>query len=151
MGPVITWIGWELNFGAGCFTLPEAKRIKLLLQLRECLHHRLVSRKELDKLLGLLQWIMHGFPALRPWLSSLYDDMHRPLGTNVSINPVMWPGIPAFLDEKLRFIDSPPGSCISVGSTLLSARHKTLHSKDDLAHVPVSTKRMWLRVADPTS
>ena len=38
-----------------------------------------------------------------------------------------------------------------MGSTLLSARHKTLHSKSDLAHVPVSTKHMWLRVADPTS
>ena len=29
LGPAITWIGWEINFGAGCFTLPEAKRIKL--------------------------------------------------------------------------------------------------------------------------
>ncbi|CAE7721765.1 GIP [Symbiodinium sp. CCMP2592] len=77
--------------------------------------------------------------------------MHRPLGTNVSISPVSWPGIHAYLDDKLRFTSSPPGTSISPGSTLLSARHKTLKSKDDLALVPVSTKRMWLRVTDPTS
>ena len=87
--PVITWIGWEINFGAGCFTLPEAKRLTLPSQLQDCLRHRPVSRKQLDKVLGLLQWILHGLPALCPWLCTLYDDMHRPLGTNVSISPTL--------------------------------------------------------------
>ncbi|CAE7343240.1 unnamed protein product [Symbiodinium sp. CCMP2592] len=59
--------------------------------------------------------------------------------------------IHTYLDDKLRFTGTPPGTSISEGSTLLSARHKTLHSKNDLALVPVSTKRMWLRVTDPTS
>ncbi|CAE7036464.1 unnamed protein product [Symbiodinium sp. CCMP2592] len=59
--------------------------------------------------------------------------------------------IHTYLDDKLRFTGTPPGTSISEGSTLLSARHKTLHSKKDLALVPVSTKRMWLRVTDPTS
>ncbi|CAE7443250.1 unnamed protein product [Symbiodinium sp. CCMP2592] len=151
MGPSITWIGWQIDFHAGCYTLPDAKRLKLLSQVEECLRHRLVSRKQLDKLLGLLQWILHGLPALRPWLCTLYDDMHRPLGTNVSTSPCTWPGIHTYLDDKLRFTGCPPGTSISTGSTLLSARHKALRSKDDLAAVPVSTKRMWLRVADPTS
>ncbi|CAE7226876.1 unnamed protein product [Symbiodinium sp. CCMP2592] len=77
--------------------------------------------------------------------------MRRPLGTNVSISPVVWPGIHSYLDDKLRFTGCPPGTGISPGSTLLSARHKPLKSKEDLALVPVSTKRMWLRVTDPTS
>ncbi|CAE7204615.1 unnamed protein product [Symbiodinium sp. CCMP2592] len=151
MGPSITWIGWQIDFKAGCYTLPELKRLKLLGQVEKCLRHRLVSRKQLDKLLGLLQWILHGLPALRPWLCTLYDDMHRPLGTNVSISPVVWPGIHSYLDDKLRFTGCPPGTGISPGSTLLSARHKPLKSKEDLALVPVSTKRMWLRVTDPSS
>ncbi|CAE7198904.1 unnamed protein product [Symbiodinium sp. CCMP2592] len=92
-----------LQKGAGCYTLPELKRLKLL---------------------GLLQWILHGLPALR---------------------------IHSYLDDKLRFTGCPPGTGISPGSILLSARHKPLKSKDDLALVPVSTKRMWLRVTDPTS
>ncbi|CAE7592117.1 unnamed protein product [Symbiodinium sp. KB8] len=110
-----------------------------------------VSRKQPDKLLGLLQWILHGMPTLRPWLSSLYDDMHRPLGTNVSINPTLWAGIGSHLDDELRFTSPPPSTAISKGSKLLSARHVDLHTKADLVKVPVSTKRIWMRVADPTS
>ncbi|CAE7036567.1 unnamed protein product [Symbiodinium sp. CCMP2592] len=68
--------------------------------------------------------------------------------TNFSVSSS---GIHTYLDDKLRFTGKPPGTSISEGSTLLSARHKTLHSKADLALVPVSTKRMWLRVTDPTS
>ena len=90
-------------------------------------------------------------PTLRPWLSSLYDDMHRPLGTNVSINPTLWAGIGSHLDEELRFTTSPPGTSISKGARLLSARHCELTTKDDLVKVPGSTKRIWMRVADPTS
>ena len=151
MGQTITWIGWEINLSAACFSLPEAKRNKLHELVSECLRHRQVSRKQLDKLLGLLQWILHGMPTLRPWLSSLYDDMHRPLGTNVSVNPTFWAGIASHLDEELRFTTPPPGTAISKGATLLSARHFELHTKADLAKVPVSTKRIWMRVADPTS
>ena len=87
LGHTITWIGWEINLSAGCFVLPVTKRKKLLELVEDCFRHRQVSRKLLDKLLGLLQWVLHGMPTLRPWLSSLYDDMHRPLGTNVSISP----------------------------------------------------------------
>ena len=151
MGQTITWIGWEINLSSACFSLPEAKRNKLHELVSECLRHRQVSRKQLDKLLGLLQWILHGMPTLRPWLSSLYDDMHRPLGTNVSINPTSWMGIGSHLDEELRFTTSPPGTAISTGAKLLSARHVDLNTKADLVKVPVSTKRIWMRVADPTS
>ena len=45
----------------------------------------------------------------------------------------------------------PTGTEITAGSTLLSARHRALQCKADLALVPVSTKRIWLRVADSTS
>ena len=151
MGPVITWIGWQLNLGTACYTLPEEKRNKLQSQVRECLNHRLVSKKQLDKLLGLLQWILHGFPALRPWLCTIYDDMHRPLGTNVSIPPTLWPGISTHLTDKMVFTSCPAGTSIQPGSTLLSARHVELKCLDDLHKVPVSSKRLWMRVADPSS
>ena len=151
MGPVITWIGWQLNLGTACYTLPDEKRNKLQSQVRECLSHRLVSKKQLDKLLGLLQWILHGFPALRPWLCTLYDDMHRPLGTNVSISPTTWPGIAAHLNDKMVFTSCPAGTSIRPGSTLLSARHVELRCLPDLPKVPVSSKRIWMRVADPSS
>ena len=151
LGPTITWIGWELNFAFGCFTLPEAKRLKLHALVQECLRHRLVSKRLLEKLLGLLQWILHGFPALRPWLCSVYDDLHRPLGTNISINPTFWAGIASHLQEDMCFSSSPPGTNITKGAKLLSARHINIQSKSDLQKVPVTTKRIWMRVADPSS
>ncbi|CAE7519848.1 unnamed protein product [Symbiodinium sp. CCMP2592] len=147
-GSALVFFGKTCLFGCALY---QSDSLHDLRKVEECLRHRLVSRKQLDKLLGLLQWILHGLPALRPWLCTLYDDMHRPLGTNVSISPVVWPGIHSYLDDKLRFTGCPPGTGISPGSTLLSARHKPLKSKEDLALVPVSTKRMWLRVTDPTS
>ena len=65
MGQTITWIGWEINLAAAaaCFSLPETKRNKLHELVSECLRHRQVSCKQLDKLLGLLQWILHGMPT----------------------------------------------------------------------------------------
>ena len=99
----------------------------------------------------LLQWILHGFPALRPWLCSVYDDLHRPLGTNISINPTFWAGIASHLQEDMCFSSSPPGTNITKGAKLLSARHINIQSKSDLQKVPVTTKRIWMRVADPSS
>ena len=110
-----------------------------------------MNKRQLDKLLGLLQWILHGFPGLRPRLSSVDDDLHRPLGTNVSVNPTYWAGMSNHLDEELHFTSSPPGTCITSGAKLLSARHVNLQNKLDLHKVPVTTKRIWMRVADPTS
>ena len=72
------------------------------------------SRKQLDKLLGLLQWILHGFP------SSLYDDMHRPLGTNVSINPTCWAGVKRHLDADA--ICFQPSRYTTAGTGFLSRR-----------------------------
>ncbi|CAE7243908.1 unnamed protein product [Symbiodinium sp. CCMP2592] len=92
------------------------------------------------------------------WLLShsipLRLQQHVAAGSNsplFSEEETSWLRIHTYLDDKLRFTGTPPGTSISEGSTLLSARHKTLHSKADLALVPVSTKRMWLRVTDPTS
>ncbi|CAE7349677.1 unnamed protein product [Symbiodinium sp. CCMP2592] len=85
------------------------------------------------------------FPALQKGVPTGFDgDIPR----SHTLRPR---SIHTYLDDKLRFTGTPPGTSISEGSTLLSARHKTLHSKNDLALVPVSTKRMWLRVTDPTS
>ncbi|CAE7246343.1 GIP, partial [Symbiodinium sp. KB8] len=42
-------------------------------------------------------------------------------------------------------------TAIRQGAKLLSARHFEMHAKADLVKVPVSTKRIWLRVADPSS
>ncbi|CAE7366495.1 unnamed protein product, partial [Symbiodinium sp. CCMP2456] len=63
----------------------------------------------------------------------------------------LWAGIGSHLDEELRFTSPPPSTVVSKGAKLLSARHVDLLTKADLCKVPVSTKRIWMRIADPTS
>ena len=151
MGRKVTWIGWELNFSAGGFRLPKDKRDKAIALLEACFSGRHVPKKHLDKVLGLMQWILQCAPELRPWLCCLYDDMHRPLGTAYSVDPSEWPCIAAHLSDSLQFISTPRGTSIPVGSSLLSARHTNLKTKADLRLVPISSRRVWLRVADPSS
>ena len=96
MGSKITWIGWELNFAAGGFRLPADKRKKAISLLESCFAGRHVSRKLLDKVLGLMQWILQCAPELRPWLCCLYDDVRRPLGTSYSVDPAEWSSLQTF-------------------------------------------------------
>ena len=102
-------------------------------------------------MLGLLQWVTQLHIALRPWLSSLYDDISRPPGTSYSIAPAFWDTLAPCLSEALIFTATPQGTAIPVGSKLLSARHVPLESRADLRRVPLTAKRVWLRVADPQS
>ena len=71
--------------------------------------------------------------------------------TAYSVDPLDWPCLSAHLLDFLRFVSTPPGTSIPVGSTLLSARHTELKCKADLRLVPVSFRRIWLWVADPSS
>ena len=107
MGSKITWIGWELNFSAGGFRLPADKRAKAIALLESCFSSRHVSKKLLDKVLGLRQWILQCAPELRPWLCCLCDDMRRPLGTSYSVDPSEWPSLSAHLSGSLRFCVNP--------------------------------------------
>ena len=113
--------------------------------------HLVTSRKQIDKPLGLQQWMLQGSPTLRPWLCTLHDDVHRPLGTNVSVSP-HYPARSSFdLSDKLHFTSAPPGTGVQPGSTLLSARYIELRCLADPPKVPVSSKRIWMRISDPTS
>ena len=47
------------------------------------------------------------------------------------------------------FLQSPPGTGIPLRSKLISARHVPLHSKSDLSKVPLSSRRVHMRIQDP--
>ncbi|CAE7419870.1 unnamed protein product [Symbiodinium sp. CCMP2592] len=110
-----------------------------------------VELKLIQQALGLLQWITQLHKELRPWLSSLYEDISRPPGTSFSIEPSRWGSLAPCLSDAMVFISTPAGTAIPVGSKLLSARHIELWKKSDLAKVPLTSKRVWMRIADPQS
>eukprot|EP00435_Cladocopium_sp_Y103_P061476 s365_g23.t1 len=147
----VTWIGWNFNFYRGSISIPAPKLDKLTALLSAILGHRHVHRRDLHKLLGLLQWFAQLFKHIKPWLQSLYLDLYRPVASSFSIASDQWPTIAAFLTDDLVFHTVPTHTAIRVGSKLLSARHHNLSCKQDLHHVPVGHRRLWLRIADPNS
>ena len=87
LGPSVEFIGWQLHYRAGSFTLPPDKVLKLqgaiemkVLSMSPC-HWR-----DLESLIGLLHWVMQLVPELKPWLCTLYQDKDRPAARNVSLS-----------------------------------------------------------------
>ena len=145
----VLWIGWQINYRAGTFGIPPAKVERLLEAVQRLLGSSKVDRKDLEKATGLLQWITNMCSQLRPWLSSLYADLHRPPATNFSMDPTNWHSLHEYLDEHMRFVRSPPGTGIPVRAKLLSARHRDIRCKADLLKVPLTSRRVHMRIQDP--
>ena len=132
LGSLVRWIGWNFNLRAQVVSVPEDKLHKLLAACVAVLEPRHTTKQSLESLVGLLHWLLHIAPVLKPWLSCLYNDLARPLGTSFSLNPGTWQLLPKSLDDSMHFTSSPAGSGIPVGGKLLSAKHVELHRKSDL-------------------
>ena len=145
IGHSIDWIGWSFHFRAGAVSVPVSMGIQRLLSSERIL------KQDLHPVIGLLQWLCQLYPASRPWMCSLYSDLHTPLGTNYSIAHGDWPELIHHLAPDLHFISSPRGTAISKGAKLLSVRHKQISSLADIKLVPVTERRIWIRVADPAN
>ena len=151
LGPSVEFIGWQLHFRAGGFCLPSDKVAKLLAAIELVLRPGPIHWRDLDSLIGLLRWILQLAPELKSWLCTLYHDKARPLGSNFSLPAAAWQQLPSCLQADMTFCKTPPGTSIKLGSKLLSVRHVDLLCKADLVKVRVSGKRLWARIADPST
>ncbi|CAE7349138.1 unnamed protein product, partial [Symbiodinium microadriaticum] len=75
---------------AAVFGVTATKKEKLASVLRPLLGEGRVELRDLQKALGLLQWLTQLHVELRPWLSVLYDDATRPPATSYSVDPAYW-------------------------------------------------------------
>ena len=151
LGVEIEYIGWRINFRAGGFYLPQTKVTKLLHAIQAVLLGSECQVRDLERLIGLLHWILQMAPELRPWLCSLYHVKARPLATNFSLPLPIWQQMRTYVDTDLQFKLTPPGTSIKPGSRLLSVRHVEISSLDDLSKVRVTGKRLWARISDPST
>ena len=147
----IHWIGWSFHFSSGYIEIPQDKRNKLLGYLHQLQKHARTPRSYLDKTIGLLMWITQLFPFMRIWIRHLYNDLYTIPCTNYSMDPAQWPQIPQFLNDQLEFVQQPPNTAIPTGATLVSVRHQTIKSKEDLQNLRIPHKRIWMRIRDPSS
>ncbi|CAE6964864.1 unnamed protein product [Symbiodinium sp. CCMP2592] len=135
LGSCITWIGWTFNFTSGSFHIPQEKVDKLFNLIKDATRSRRVTSALLHKLVGLLQWFCQLYRSCKPWLASLFSDLHRHLASQYSISQGLWPSLANYLDDDLRFTSVPPGTQVPLGGKLLEARRTELKTKQDLCKV----------------
>ena len=147
----INWIGWRFCFVSGIIMIHPDKCQKLLDLISQLQRHRTVPVKMLQKFLGLMLWLTQLFPYLRIWLHYLFRDLHSIPATQYSLDPSQLLEFRNCLNADLIFTSKPPGTAIPPGSKLLEMRHKTIQTLEDVRHVFLSDKRLWVRVRDPES
>lgn len=81
----------------------------------------------------------------------LYDDLAKPADTQFSCDRGAWHDLQRCLSPELVFVQPPPHTSIPVGSKLVSVRHHVVHNMQDLLNVPITPKRIWMRIRDPAS
>ena len=150
-GCSIRWIGWELDFGMGCVSIPSDKLERLHSVIMSALQGKYTDRSTLSKLCGMLQWLFKLFPLAKPWLRCLYQDLHTPRATNFSVRQNEWQLFVSCLSDALCITKVPPGAAVTVGSRVLAVRHRRVSTKQQLLHCNLGDKDIWLRIADPAS
>ena len=150
-GCCIKWIGWELHFDIGCVYIPADKLAKLVEIISTALRGKYTDRQTLSKICGTLQWLFKLFPLAKPWLRSLYQDLHSPRATNFSLRQSDWQSFTECLSSTLHLLKIPPGGAMSIGSKVLAVRHRKVHSKQELLNCNLGDKDIWLRISDPAS
>ena len=151
LGFCVSWIGWSINFRMGAIFIPQEKLDKLFHCVLQVLRAAHCDRGDLHKVCGLMQWLLRAFPAARPWLRSLYWDLNSAPATNFGVKQGAWRSFLDCIGDDLTFHSVPSGMGVSLGSRVISLRHKNVASKADLLSIPLGDKTIWLRVADPGS
>ena len=151
LGPIQTWIGWSFDFGAGLVRLHESKRAKLRAGIAHLLQHTKLKKKALEKFIGLAMWCTSLFPTIRIHLHHLYADLAKPVDTQFSCGPDDWLALQTALDDALVFTTTPRGTVIPPGSKLVSVRHRAVTTLAEVKSVPITDRRIWMRIRDPTT
>ena len=147
-GSKVKWIGWQFFVSSGYLALPEDKLQRLSDQLKDLRRSERCSKKSLEKVVGLLNWLTQVFILMRTWLPYLYKDLFSIPASHFSVDPGSWQQVMTCLDDDLTFKSQPTGSGIPVGRKLLAVRHQPVSSKAELSSLYLSERRLWLRIRD---
>ena len=147
----IQWIGWKIHLRSGFIEIPGVKIEKFLGYLRSIGRSSRTSKRNLEKLIGLALWLTQLWPYMRIWIRHWYHDLYSIPATHYSIDNGDWRSFSSYVDDNLCIRARPPGTALPIGGQLLAVRHHTIKTKQDLATVPISNKRIWMRIRDPAS
>ena len=107
------------------------------------------SRKNLEKIIGILLWATSLVHHVRFLLTSLYRDLYAIPATNYSINPTEWESFLHLNDAAT--ITQHNHLHLPVGSRVVEFKHSTISSKSQLpSDIPIE-RHVWIRLRDPSS
>ena len=151
LASTISWIGWRFHFSGGFVELPMSKMDKIQRYLKQLSQSSRTTRKDLEKFIGILMWVTQLFLYMRIWLHYFYKDLYAIPATHFSIDRDNWDYVAPCLTADLIFHKRPPDTAIPVQGKLISVRHQSVASLEDLSRLRLSDRCIWMRIRDPNS
>ena len=148
-GNKVTWCGWRFCTATETIELIASKLTKLREQLQALQRKSKIPRKEMEAVLGLLNWATSISKHLRPFMAPLYKDLHSGQGTLHSIAPYAWQAFYDSLNEQAQLSRTPTGSWLPRNGKVFEVGSLKISSKVDVPKVPPSHKHSWFRIFDP--
>ena len=142
----VDWNGWTIQPGTMIAQLPSSKQEKINSLIATVLQSP--SRKNLEKIIGVLLWPTSLVHHVRFLLTSLYRDLYSIPATNYSIKPTEWE---SFLDllNDCATITTRNHLNLPVGSRLVEFKHTPISSRSQLPRdIPIE-RHVWIRLRDP--
>ena len=143
----IDWNGWTIHPSTMIAQLPSSKQEKINSLIVAVLQSP--SRKNLEKIIGILLWATSLVHHVRFLLTSLYRDLYSIPATNYSINPTEWESFLYLLNDTAT-ITTHNHLHLPVGSRVVEFKHTTISSKSQLpSDIPIE-RHVWIRIRDPS-
>ena len=125
----IDWNGRTIHPGTMIAQLPPSKQEKINSLITTVLQSP--SRKNLEKIIGILLWATSLVHHVRFLLTSLYRDLYSILVTNYSIKPTEWESFLNLLNDCAT-ITTHNHLHLPVGSRLVEFKHTPITSRSQL-------------------
>lgn len=147
----INWIGWRfvLSLDSSWFTRITVRNYWIWFPNFNVLGR--FQWKRSNNFLGLMRWITQRFQCLRIWLHYIFRDLHNFPATQYGLDPSQLLDFRNWLNSELIFTSRSPSTAIPTGNQLLETGHRTIQPLQDVRHVFLSDKQLWVRVYDPES
>ena len=143
----IDWNGWTIHPSTMIAQLPSSKQAKINSLITAVLQSP--SRKNLEKIIGVLLWATSLVHHVRFLLTSLYRDLYSIPATNYSINPAEWESFLNLLNDCAT-ITTHNHLHLPIGSQLVEFKHTAISSKSQLpSDIPIE-RHVWIRLRDPS-
>ena len=153
LGNRVDYVGFTINCREHSLGLKQVKADKALEGLSHLIAGRVVQRRFLQSLAGLLMWVTWIAPHLRPWLHPIFRNKNVGKIQKHRLSISQWLELVPCVDHRLRIAHTCESvRQITIGASLLAVGGKRVSSVLDLGQVPLGNDtHVWVVVSDTSS